>query len=106
MNAIIIDEEYWMNSQLSIVRHYGQIQMNGHHYMIVNKDGIDVFQLSNPKSKHYVEGEKVIPPGEPCDLVRVDWIPVYQALGRDKTIELVKVGTSLEDAKKLMSAKS
>ena len=27
-----------------------------------------------------------------------DWIPVYQALGRDKTIELVKNDIPLEDA--------
>lgn len=105
MNAIIIDEEYWKNSQLSVARFYGKIQINGHLYIIVNKEGIDVIQLSDPRSPHYVEGPKVIPEGEPCDLVRVDWIPVYQALGREKTIELVKAGTSLEDAKKMMHSK-
>lgn len=97
-----MDEEYWKNSQFSVARFYGQIQINKKRYLIVNKEGIDVLQLSDPQSPHYVEGDKVIPPGEPCDLVREDWIPVYRKLGRDRTIELVKAGTSLEDAKKMI----
>ena len=55
-------------------------------------------------SKHYVgdSATKVIEPGEPVDLVRNDWLHVYRALGREKTIEIVKQGISLDDAEKLI----
>lgn len=104
MDAIIMTEEYWVNSQFSIARHYGQIQINGKHYIIVNKQGLTIFELSNPQSKHYVGDDKMaIEPGEPADLVRADWIPVYRKLGRERFIEVVKQNMSLEDAKKLKS---
>ena len=77
-------EEYWANSQFSIARHYGQIQINGKHYIIVNKQGITIFELSNPNSQHYVgDDKKAIPPGEPADLVLIQWGPIYKALGRE-----------------------
>lgn len=40
---ICMTEEYWANSQLSIARYYGRIKAGGHEYVIVNKDGMDVF---------------------------------------------------------------
>ena len=46
MNAIVMTEQYWANSQLSIVRYTGHIYVDGHKYVIVNKDGKDVFELS------------------------------------------------------------
>ena len=96
-------EEYWANSQFSIARHYGQIQINGKHYIIVNKQGLTIFELSNPKSKHYVGDDKMaIEPGEPADLVLIQWVPIYKALGREKTIELVKQNVSLEEAMQLI----
>ena len=103
MDAIIMTEEYWANSQFSIARHYGQIQINGKHYIIVNKQGITTFELSNPNSQHYVgDDKKAIPPGEPADLVLIQWVPIYKALGREKTIELVKQNVSLEEAMQLI----
>lgn len=95
---IIMTEEYWRNSQFSVARFYGGMNLNGSRFSIVNKEGITVLELSDPSSPHHVKGDKVIPPGEPCDLVREDWIPVYKALGRDRTIELVKSNTSLDEA--------
>ncbi len=95
---IIMTEEYWKYSQLSFARHTGRINLNGKTYSVVNKEGITVFELSDPTSPHYVIGDKVIQPGEPCHLVRLDWIPVYRALGREKTIELVKNNISLDEA--------
>lgn len=95
---IIMTEEYWANSQFSVARYYGGMVWNGKHYSIVNKDGITVMELSNPSNPHYVKGDTVIQPGEPCDLVMNEWIPVYRALGRDKTIELVKSNIPLEEA--------
>ena len=95
---ILMTEEYWKNSQFSVARYYGGMVFNGSHYSIVNKEGITVLELSDPTSPHYVMGDKVIQPGEPCDMILDDWIPVYKALGRDKTIELVKNNIHLEEA--------
>ena len=92
-------EDYWANSHFSIARHYGGIKAFGYEYNIVNKHGITIFELSDPKSKHYV-GDKnmAIEPGEPADLCRVDWIPIYRALGRDAFMEYLKQDRTLEEA--------
>lgn len=101
--SILMTEEYWKNSQFSIARFYGQITVNGHLYVIVNKDGVTLAELSNPWSSHYVGDEKMaIEPGEPCDLLLSDWLPVYKALGRDRTMEIIRQDMSLEDAMKLI----
>lgn len=97
-------EEYWANSQFSVARYYGGLQIGGKSYKIVNKQGATIFELSDPDSPYYVgDGNMAIPPGEPADLVRADWIPVYRKLGRERFIEVVKQNMSLEDAKKLKS---
>ena len=75
---ILIEEGYWMNSQLSVARFYGGIKFNGEEYVIVP-----------PKN----------------DLLLKDWVPVYKKLGRERTIGLIKNGTSLEVAKKMIKAK-
>ena len=102
MSAIIMAEEYWANSHLSVARYYGGIKLNGDDYKIVNKDGITLEELSDPRSEHYVKEGKAIPAGEPADLVLKEWIPIYRKLGRVKTIELVKRGLSIKEAKKIM----
>lgn len=106
MAAIIISEEYWANSHLSIARYYGGIKLNGDEYKIVNKDGITLEELSDPRSKHYVREGEAIPAGEPADLVLTQWILIYRKLGREKTIELVKRGLSLKEAEKIMKEES
>lgn len=78
-NIIIITREYWENSPLSIARHYGGIKIKGVMYGIMDR--------------------------EYGDLVREDWIPIYNKLGRDKTIDLVKNGTPLSEANKLLKRK-
>ena len=35
---IIMTEEYWANSHLSIARYYGRIRFSGVEYVIVNKE--------------------------------------------------------------------
>jgi hypothetical protein len=42
ITPVCMAEEYWANSQLSVVRHFGEMNFNGHHYIIVNKEGISV----------------------------------------------------------------
>jgi hypothetical protein len=54
---------------LSIARFYGGIRLNGVEY-------------------------KVIP--QTFDLVRKEWIPVYNAVGREKMIEFLKSKTHIE----------
>lgn len=75
---ILIEEGYWMNSQLSVARFYGGIKFGGDEYVIVP-----------PKN----------------DLLLKDWVQVYKKLGRERTIGLIKNGTSLEVAKQMLKAK-
>ena len=96
---ILMTEDYWRNSHLSVARFYGGVNFNGHHYVIVNKEGMDLFECSYRAKQ---EGRTMaIEPGEPADLILDTWQMVYRKLGRDKIIELIKNGTSLEDAKAL-----
>lgn len=75
---ILIEEGYWMNSQLSVARFYGGIKFNGEEYVIVP-----------PKN----------------DLLLKSWVPIYKKLGRERTIGLIENGTSLEVAKQMFKAK-
>lgn len=94
---ICMEESYWMNSQLSIARHYGGIRTKNHEYKIVNKQGITLWELSDPDSKHYVNEEKAIAPGEPADLLRTDFIPFYKKIGRDVFIQVLKDNQRMPD---------
>ena len=96
---LIMTEEYWANTHLSIARYYGKIKFNGREYWIVNKDGIDVFALSIMAEKQ--GKDKAIEPGEPCDLVLRELVPAYHKLGRDKILELVKQGKSEKEIKEI-----
>ena len=69
---ILMQREFWVNSQLSIAIHYGGIKFNGKQYVI-----------------------------EGTDLILQDWLPVYKTLGREKTIGLIKNGTTLDVAKQI-----
>lgn len=85
---ICMAEDYWANSPLSVARYYGQIKANGHVYMIVNKEGKDIFELSVEAEK--AGREKAIEPGEPADLCRADFVKYYRKLGRDKFLQVLK----------------
>ena len=79
---ICITEEYWANSYFSVARHTGEIKAFGHEYVIVNKEGVDIFTLSLMAEK---EGRtKAIEAREPADLVRKDFQVLYRKLGREK----------------------
>ena len=97
---ILMVEEYWANSQLSIARYYGQINFNGHIYVIVNKHGETLIEISERMDKEGNDG-MAIPPGEPADLVLSEWVPVYRRLGRERIIELIENHVPLKEAKKL-----
>lgn len=97
MSAILMEEEYWCNSQFSIARHFGRIQINGIVYVICNKEGKDIFELSIEAER--AGREKAIEPGEPADLCDQRYLPVYRKLGRDKFIELIKTHKELTPEK-------
>ncbi len=100
---LIMTEEYWANTYFSIARHFGCIQYNDSEYIIVNKEGRDIFECSRIADK---EGrDKAIEPGEPCDLCRVDLVPAYRTLGRDRIIELLKQGKEADEIKEIAGVK-
>lgn len=88
MEAIVLTESYWANSPFSIARYYGRIRFNGNEYVIVDKRGHDIFECSIEAEK--AGRAKAIEPGEPADLCRTDFVPIYRKLGRDKFFEFIK----------------
>ncbi len=99
MKTILMNEEYWANSQFSIARYTGAINLDGHRFVIVDKTGKDIFELSAIAEK---EGrEKAVEPGEPCDLIRTDFIPLYKKYGRDKFVEVLKGHPEVETPKQM-----
>ena len=81
-------EEYWANTQLSPVRHFGSIVYNNCRYVIVNKEGKDIFECSEEADR---TGRKyAIEPGEPCDLCHEDFVKTYRRLGRERFLAVLK----------------
>ena len=103
MNTILMTEEYWATSQFSIARYYGRIKVGGIEYIIVNKEGKDVFELSVEAEK--AGRENAIEPGEPCDLIDKRYQPIYRKVGRDKFIEWVKDGLEMKRMKERLKEK-
>lgn len=65
---LLMTEEFWANSHLSVARYFGGITFEGRQYIIVDKLGRDLFECSAIADK---EGrEKAIEPGEPADLIK------------------------------------
>ena len=96
---LLMTEEFWANSQLSIARYYGEIIFDGRKYVIVDKHGRDIYECSAIADK---EGrEKAIEPGEPADLILSTLRFAYRKLGRDRIIELIKDGKTEDEIKAL-----
>lgn len=92
-------ESFWANSHLSIARYTGRIHLGQFDYVIVNKDGKDIFECSREAEK--AGREKAIEPGEPCDLVRTDVLPFYRQLGREQFLRFCKENPDVWTAKEL-----
>ena len=90
IHPLVMAEEFWANSEFSIARYYGRIKINSNEYIIVNKEGKDIFECSYEAKK--AGREKAIEPGEPCDLVLKQLVPVYRWLGRDAFLDKIKQG--------------
>ena len=98
-SPLLMTEEFWANSQLSIARYYGEITFNGRKYIIVDKHGRDIYECSAIAER---EGrEKAIEPGEPADLILSTLRFAYRKLGRDRIIELIKDGKTEDEIKAL-----
>lgn len=100
---IIITENVWANSQLSIARHYGRISCYNGTYIIVNKDGKDIFECSH--EARIAGRTKAIEPGEPADLCRAEFIPIYRKLKRERFFQFLKDNPgiqSIKEAKELL----
>ena len=94
---LLMTEEFWSNSQLSIARYYGEIICNGRKYIIVDKHGRDIYECSAIADQ---EGrEKAIKPGEPADPILSTLRFAYRKLGRDRIIELIKDGKTEDEIK-------
>lgn len=103
MSVIVIFESAWANCPLSIARYSGRVKYSGHEYVIVDKRGHDIFECSAEAEK---EGrKKAIEPGEPADLCRTDFVPIYRKLGREEFLRFLKESPevdSVKEAKKLL----
>lgn len=96
---LLMTEEFWANSQLSIARYYGAITFNGRKYIIVDKFGRDIYECSAIAER---EGrDKAIEPGEPADLILATLRFAYRKLGRERIIELIKDDKTEEEIKAL-----
>ena len=96
---LAMSEQFWANSQLSIARFTGRIHLGQFDYVIVNKEGKDIFECS--REAELAGREKAIEAGEPADLVRVDVIPFYRQLGRDRFLEFCKENPDVWTKKQL-----
>ena len=96
--TIVMSESYWANTQLSIARYTGKIGMDGCMYVIVDKRGHDIFECSVEVQK--TGREKAIEPGEPCDLCRVDFVPIYRKLGREQFLKFIQENPDVYSVKR------
>ena len=101
---LIMTEEFWANSQLSVARYYGGIKLQGREYIICDKTGRDIFQLSAIAER---QGKQMaIEPGEPADLCLKSLLPAYRKLGRDRIIALIKDGKTEKEIKAIAKQKN
>lgn len=94
---IVMAEDFWRNSSLSIAAHTGRIKIDGVEYIIVDKRGHDIFECSSEAQK--AGREKAIEPGEPADLCRVEFVKIYRKLGRERFLAFCKENPDMFDVK-------
>ena len=95
---LAMSESFWANSHLSIARYTGRIHLGKYDYVICNKDGKDIFECSRDAER--AGREKAIEPGEPCDLCRVDFVPIYRKLGREQFLKFIQENPDVYSVKK------
>lgn len=98
---ILMTEENWKNSQLSIAGRYGGIRWRDTEYVVVDETGMTLFELSALQEK---DGRQwLIPQGKPADLVAEEFVPFYKKLGREKFMEILRQNrtTPYDELKKI-----
>lgn len=96
---LLMIQEVWADSQLSIARHFGGITFNGRKYIILDKHGHDLWDCSEIAER---EGRQyAIDPGEPADLVLDTLQMAYRKLGRERIIKLIEDGKTEVEIKAL-----
>ncbi len=95
--TIVMAEPYWANTHFSLARYSGRIAFEGHEYVIVDKRGHDIFECSLEAQK--AGREKAIEPGEPADLCRTDFVPIYRKLGREQFWQFLKENPGINTVK-------
>ena len=100
---LLMTEEYWANSPLSVARYYGGINLDGREYIIVDKLGRDLWECSRIAEK--LGKDKSIEAGEPADLILATLQKAYKKLGRDHIIALIKEGKTEKEIKALGNKK-
>lgn len=107
MAVILMEEGFWRNSRFSIARSYGVINVKigneNIEYIIVNKEGKDIFECSEEARK--AGRKKAIEPGEPVDLIDRRYIPAYRMMGREAFIQMIQSHHDLNPEKAMELAK-
>lgn len=94
---IVMAEEYWRNTYLSVAKYSGIVKIGEYTWIIVDKRGRDIFECSDEASK---TGRRfAIEPGEPADLCRTDFVKIYRKLGRERFLQFVKENPDINTVK-------
>ena len=72
INPIMMGYDFWVNSYFSVARYYGGMKYNSHIYCVVGKEQ---------------------------DLLLIDFVPLYNEMGRDAFIRMVNDVEDLSIAK-------
>ena len=95
--VIMFTKESWMNSQLSVAKYSGGVQIvdeggKKRTFFVVNKEGKGLTQAD-------------ISEDEPADLVDKEFIPLYKKLGRNLFIGIVQANplASLKELKDILT---
>lgn len=82
----VIEYDYWINSQMSIAKYYGELKVNGVLYKLIDSGEPAPQGLYKP------------------DLVREDWCMLYKKLHRGVK-EYIKQGLTPKQVRKILKSK-
>lgn len=90
---VLMTEDVWRSTQLSIAARTGVIKFKDQVYVVVNREGKDLAECSREAEQR---GEEfAIPAGEPADLIRSDFQTYYRSLGRTAFLRVLATNAEL-----------